>query len=157
MLMNVKKLKSAIAIATLSAFGAGAYAGGNAMSVEVRTPSSVSESAPWLTGQPHLGGSRLSTTDRQIAVEPTDVHSRFSTGVTSNMGSDELRSESDAGAADTQVAIVEYWLIGAPGEESSAPADELIVLDIEPSAVGASLQPAPSADFYILTPIYEQG
>ena len=117
--MNVKKLKSAIAIAALSTFSAGAYAGGNAMSVEVRTPSSVSESAPWLTGQPHL--------------------------------------RSDAGGADNQVAIVEYWLIGAPGEESSASAGELIVLDIEPSAVDASLQPAPSADIYILTPMYEQG
>jgi hypothetical protein len=51
------KAKAILAAAIAGSFVASvAMAGGMHRSAEVQTPASVSESAPWLTGQPHLAG-----------------------------------------------------------------------------------------------------
>lgn len=128
--MKSTKSRSMIALAIAGAFAcAGAYAGGAHQSTEVHTPASVSESAPWLTGQPHLAGWTAQSFDTTIGFQ----EGQFSdgpqaTGASSGMsgtgsgGFDSTgydASRSDAGmTSDDRVATVEYWLIGEPTESS---------------------------------------
>src|SRR5688572_22910801 len=80
-----------LALAVAAAFSTSAVAGGLHHSTEVQTPSSVSESAPWLTGQPHLAGWTAGT-------------SGFG-----SVGSEPL----------VLVETTEYWLIGSDSEPSA--------------------------------------
>ena len=60
------KCKGLMALAVAGALGLSGTAfagpGKHASAHEVMTPSSVNESAPWLAGQPHLGGGQSDST-----------------------------------------------------------------------------------------------
>jgi hypothetical protein len=123
-----------MALAVASTFAcAGAFAGGgthhgsNMSSTEVQTPASVDESAPWLTGKPHLAGWTARDTNTTIGFQegqfsdgPVGTSSAVSamgsggydsTGGTGGYG----LSRSDAQTIDSgdSVTIVEYWLLDA--------------------------------------------
>jgi hypothetical protein len=121
----------ALAVAGACAWSTGALAGGthhsarfdssmhmsSAMSTEVRTPSSVDESAPWLAGEPHLAG--WTSPQSSIAASETshDIYgdASFGTGASSGVsGSGSVGSEPMASAETTDT---EYWLIGAEPSE----------------------------------------
>src|SRR5712671_6342349 len=68
----------ALTVAGTFAFSGAVFAGGvHRSSVEVQTPSSVDESAPWLTGRPHLGGwtsqDRMSGTNNEQSSDSIGV------------------------------------------------------------------------------------
>src|SRR5690606_25873675 len=99
---------------------AGAYAGGSphpaqsqhpAMSVEVQTPSSVDESAPWLTGQAHLGG----WTSSASSVAAAPGLDRYSDAGSALGASSGMTGWGEASLAPVATAeTTEYWLIGSP-------------------------------------------
>lgn len=123
--MKSAKSRSIIALAIAGTFAcAGAFAGGVHHSTEVQTPSSVSESAPWLTGQSHLAGWTMQSLDPTAGFQQGQFSDGpYRTGMSSSMsgtgsgGYDSSGYDSsrrDAATRDGQVAIVEYWLIGEP-------------------------------------------
>ena len=120
-----------LAVAGALAWSTGALANGMHQSTEVQTPASVSESAPWLTGQPHLAGwSSNGTMSRSSPERFSDASS--STGASSDMsgsGSGAYDSAMSSGNGDATVARVEfvdYWLLGDGSADMSA---ESIVSD----------------------------
>jgi hypothetical protein len=118
-----------LAVAGALAWSTGALANGMHQSTEVQTPASVSESAPWLTGQPHLAGwSSNGTMSRSSPERFSDASS--STGASSDMsGSGSGAYDSSSGNGDATVArveVVEYWLLGDGSADMGA---ESIVSD----------------------------
>jgi len=125
--------KTLMALAVASSFAcASAFAGGmhhsSQMSSEVQTPSSVSESAPWLTGQPHLAAwgshdARTSIGFQQGQFSDGPVGTSSGTSGMGSVGYDSMSGASDLSMSDAQaidsgdsVTVVEYWLLGAdPG------------------------------------------
>jgi len=117
----------AVAVAGTFAWSAGALAHGLQRGVEIQTPASVSESAPWLTGQPHLAGwsaQRATHVSSLASEQPTN--SSMAMGASSGMsGSGSAGYDSTdstlSSASDSpmigRVKHVEYWLLG---EESAA-------------------------------------
>ena len=106
----------AVAVAGTFAWSTGVLAGGlHHSSAEVLTPSSVSESAPWLAGQPHSAG--WSSPESTIVSSAADERfGSFSLGAGASSdrggsGSVGYDTSSSLGG-DSTVAIVEYWLIG---------------------------------------------
>jgi hypothetical protein len=104
----------AMAVAGTLAYSAGAFAHGFERSTEIQTPASVSESAPWLTGQPHLAGSqRMSSMASERMSD-----SSMSTGASSGMsgygsgGYDSTLSSASESPMTGRLKHVEYWLLG---------------------------------------------
>jgi len=129
------KSKTLIALAVASSFAcAGALAGGGGhhSRVEVQTPASVSESAPWLTGPLHQSGwsshagNRIGFQEGQFSDGPVGTSSSAagigSIGYDSTGSTDDM-SISNARTIDSgdSVTRTEYWL-----------------LDSDPGSVGAS-------------------
>jgi hypothetical protein len=137
--------KSLIALAVAGSFAcASAFAGGGhhgaqmsdmgtQMSTEVQTPASVSESAPWLTGHPHLAGwdthapaATIGFQEGQFSDGPVGMSSDLSSSGTvafdsstsipadSPMGGSYDSTLGDSGMSDggDTYSVVEYWLIG---------------------------------------------
>jgi len=102
-----------MAVAGTFAWSAGAFAHGGSASYEVRTPSSVSESAPWLTGHPHLAG-WLSNDMHAMQGNHRFSDDPYATGSSSNMsGSGSVAYDSSMSTTSTgDVASVDYWLLG---------------------------------------------
>jgi hypothetical protein len=100
----------AMAVAGTLAYSAGAFGHGFERSTEIQTPASVSESAPWLTGQPHLAGSQ------RMSSMASD--SSMSTGASSGMsgygsgGYDSTLSSASESPMTGRLKHVEYWLLG---------------------------------------------
>lgn len=122
------KSRSLIALAIAGALTCGsAFAGGMKhgsdwhSAVEVMTPSSVSESAPWLAGKPHLAG--WSAPDSSLALGMTPALSSdptFALGSTSGLGGSGMTGISTDGSDPYYVVeVTEYWLIGETPSESS--------------------------------------
>ena len=126
------KTKTLIALAVAGTLAcAGAFAGGmhhgsNMSSTEVQTPASVDESAPWLTGKPHLAGWAASDThmtigfqDGQFSDGPVGTSSGLSAmgsggyDSTGSIGSDLSMSDAQVINSGDSVTVVEYWLLGA--------------------------------------------
>jgi hypothetical protein len=117
----------AVAVAGTFAWSAGAVAHGVQRSVEVQTPASVNESAPWLTGQPHAAGWSAQGSTRTSSVAHNQLSdASMGSGATSGMSADgsagydstdsTLSSVSDSPMIG-RVKHVEYWLFG---DESAA-------------------------------------
>jgi hypothetical protein len=124
----------AIAVAGTFAWSAGALASGFQRSVEVQTPASVSESAPWLTGQPHLAGWSAQGSTRMSRLPREQLSdSSTATGASSGMSAygsagydstdSTLSSASDSPMVG-RVKHVEYWLLG---DESSGRSERSIM------------------------------
>jgi len=119
----------AIAVAGTFAWSAGALAHGFERSVEVQTPASVSESAPWLTGQPHLAGSSAQPSTRMSSLAHEQLNdSSTATGASSGMsaygsGGYDSTDSTLSNASDRpmigRVKHVEYWLLGDESERRS--------------------------------------
>jgi len=130
--MKSSKSTTLMALAVASTFAcAGAFAGGgyhsermsSQSSIEVQTPSSVSESAPWLTNQWTASSHHASTTSGFQEGQFSDGPVGTSSG-TSAMGSGGYSSLSmspsyDLSMSDMQTidngdsfTFVEYWLLG---------------------------------------------
>jgi hypothetical protein len=117
------KSKTLLAMAVAGAFACstGAMAYGVHHSTEVQTPASVDESAPWLTGQPHLPQSIADTTET-VVLNPTMELGQISdaslgTGGTvdtgmGTVGYDSTTSSASGEPAIAEVTFVEYWLLG---------------------------------------------
>lgn len=114
----------ALAVAGTCAWSASALAGGMhgaqmkpGMSVEVQTPSSVDESAPWLSGESHLGG-WSSSQSSSMALAPAREPVGDST---SGIGASVSRSGSGSVSSDPLATneTTEYWLIGSKSEEAN--------------------------------------
>jgi hypothetical protein len=121
------KSRTLLAVAVASAlFASGAYAGGvgdsaggvrdsarGSHSTEVQTPSSVSESAPWLAGQPHLAG--WSAADSMSLALTDELSGDRFTGASLGAGG--------SGSVGSEPLIIveqtEYWLIGDETGERS--------------------------------------
>lgn len=112
----------ALAVAGTCAWSASAFAGGTqgarmnaGTSVEVQTPSSVNESAPWRTGQAHLGGwtpsSSMASSSSRAVYSGSDIGVGASSSVS---GSGSVSSDPLATNEPT-----EYWLIGSESDESN--------------------------------------
>jgi len=123
------KSKSLIAAAVAGTFAwsAGALAHGFQRNVEVQTPASVSESAPWLTGQPHVPGwtTQGSTQTSSVAHDQLS-NSSMGSGATSGLSAygsggydstDSTLSSASSSPMTGRVKHVEYWLLG---DESAA-------------------------------------
>ncbi|HEV7391353.1 MAG TPA: hypothetical protein VGO08_06900, partial [Burkholderiales bacterium] len=140
-----------LAVAGALAWSTGALANGMHHSTEVQTPASVSESAPWLTGQPHIAGaSSTGTMSRSSPERVSDASS--STGASSDMsgsGSGAYDSAMSSGNDDATVARVEfvdYWLLGDGSADMSA---ESIVSDA--GSIGYDASPDSSGMSYAVS------
>jgi hypothetical protein len=113
------KLKHMLGIALAGAFAcsAGISAAGAWNGYEVRTPSSVNESAPWLANQPHMPAfAHRSAGLRSPALD--DVS--FGTGASSNAaGAGSVGFESTLMSSTT----TEYWMLGSGATASSGSGD----------------------------------
>jgi len=124
------KTLMALAVAGTLAWSTGAMANGMHHRTEIQTPASVSESAPWLTGQQHLAGWSNDTMSRSAQEYFSDASA--GTGASSGMsgyGSGAYDSAMSSGNDDATVArveFVEYWLLGDASSDTSA---ESIVSD----------------------------
>jgi len=119
--MKSKSLAIAIAVAGTFAYSAGALAHGFQRSAEIQTPASVSESAPWLTGQPHLAGWSGSGSKPMSGIaneRVSDASMSTATGASSSMSSsgsgsyDSTLSSASDSPMMGRVKHVEYWLLG---------------------------------------------
>jgi hypothetical protein len=120
-----------LAVAGTLAWTTGAMANGMHHSTEIQTPSSVSESAPWLTGQSHLAGwSSRGTMSRNAQQQFSDASP--TTGASSGMSGyssgayDSAMSSGNDDATVARVEFVDYWLLG---DASSDMSTESIVSD----------------------------
>ena len=112
------KSKSLIAFAVAGALScASAFAGSGHHRVEVQTPSSVSESAPWLAGKSHLKGWTASPASSTAVGMSQDL-----SGESMTLGSSGLSATSDEALPFYVVEITEYWLIGADEPTGSSAA-----------------------------------
>jgi hypothetical protein len=138
------KTLMALAVAGTLAWSTGAMANGMHHRTEIQTPASVSESAPWLTGQQHLAGWSNDTMSRSAQEYFSDASA--STGASSGMsgyGSGAYDSAMSSGNDDATVArveFVEYWLLGDASSDTSS---ESMVSDAgsvgyDASTIGAS-------------------
>ena len=111
------KAKTLIGMAVAGTFawsaGALAHGGGSGASYEVQTPSSVSESAPWLTGHQYLAG-WVSNDMHAMQGNHRFSDDPYATGSSSNMsGSGSVAYDSSMSTTSTgDVASVDYWLLG---------------------------------------------
>jgi hypothetical protein len=119
----------AMAVAGTFVWSAGALANGSQRSVEVQTPASVSESAPWLTGQPHLAGSSAQASTRMSSL----AHQQLSDSSTASGASSGMSAYGSGGYDSTdstlssasdrpmigRVKHVEYWLLGDQSADRS--------------------------------------
>ena len=215
------KSRTLLAVAVAATFSASAFAGGaKHHSVEVMTPSSVSESAPWLTGQPHLGGwtapdamslamSHELAGDQLVGasagtsgfgavgsepfyvVETTEYWligeqpSELGVGTSSSLGgSGSVGFDSSSGMEsnrllDSSSALSNEIVVYTPtaemifesvGEQTpllsehylvtgplSSPDSTFLVLAIGPTAEDMALLESLKEDFFVLTPVYDEG
>ena len=127
------KSKTLSAIAVAGALcSTGAYAGSGWNGHEVQTPSSVSESAPWLAHESHMPLSASSVTFARTPSEQSGFGSYAATGASSSVvGSGSIGSDSSMSAplgdsksmrSDSSMtsAHTEYWLLGADRSEVGA-------------------------------------
>ncbi|MGZ5178287.1 MAG: hypothetical protein ACXWCW_29540 [Burkholderiales bacterium] len=120
-----------LAVAGTLAWTTGAMANDIHHSTEIQTPASVSESAPWLTGQQHLAGwNSHGTMARSAQQQFSDASA--STGASSGMSGygscayDSAMSSGNDDAIVARVEFVDYWLLGDASSDMSA---ESIVSD----------------------------
>jgi hypothetical protein len=137
------KSKTLVALAVAGTFACGgAFAGGmhhmKHSSAEAITPSSVSESAPWLANQPHSAGWTGNASSSTVVGMDHSLGSDSHVGASSSIGghgsggfdsmsSGSLGYDSSIHAFDTSLGdsvYVEYWLLGdevyGTGTSSSA-------------------------------------
>jgi hypothetical protein len=120
------KSKTLMAMAVAGSFmTTGALANGMHENTEIQTPSSVSESAPWLTGQPHLSSwgshGKMSSTEGYSAVGASSDTRGFGSG-----GYDSSMSSMTGGNHVANKESVDYWLLG---ESSTDMSESSIVSD----------------------------
>ena len=150
-----------LAIAVAFAASSGAMAGGASHRVEVSTPSSVSESAPWLAGKPHLAGWSASGSTMALSMsrDLSTPQNGFAMGASAGM------SGSGSGGFDSfDVAEgKEYWLVGdessgtdsAVGRSSSLGGSGSVGFDSSMSSStshNAASNPAPAGEIVVYTP-----
>src|SRR5689334_24327536 len=99
--MKTKTL-AAMAVASTFTWAGGALAHGTHHSTEVQTPASVSESAPWLTGQSMASAAETSMPSNERIVD-SSIGSTSSVGSLSTGGYDSTLSSTER---------VDYWLLG---------------------------------------------
>ena len=113
--------KSLLALAVAGVFcTTSAFAGGVHHSAEVKTPSTVSESAPWLAGQPHLAG-WTAPDSLQLSMSHELSGDAFVGTTSGASGFGSVGSDSTASAEMT-----DYWMIGSQSEESGVGASSSI-------------------------------
>jgi hypothetical protein len=101
------KTFAAMAVASAFACSTGAFAGNTWNGYEVRTPSAVDESAPWLANEPHMPGMASTMT--------------FASAGSDRIAADApLASGASPTASGTNTAYTEYWLLGAEGSDIGA-------------------------------------
>ena len=222
------KSKTLVALAVASTFACGgAFAGGlhhmKSSAAEAITPSSVNESAPWLSNEPHSAGWSGNASTSTIVSLDENLNTVSSVGASSSIGgygsggfdsmsSSSLGYDSSIYGLDTSlgdVAYVEYWLLGSEdlgtgtssslggsgyggfdstsyrddsmsfsdqsfdsslaandsagteqylvwGPLSQADADDLILVEADPSITADLTQAALDEGFTVLTPIYDE-
>ena len=130
----------AMAVAGTCAWSTGALAGGAAHTVEVQTPASVSESAPWLTGQ-SFASSAFDSRGLLRFEDSASIGSSSSMSASGSVGYDSTAS------ASGRLSDVDYWLLGADSHStSSSDSDSLMSQSESPqdsigmtSSLGASV------------------
>jgi hypothetical protein len=97
----------ALAVAGAVTCSTGALAGSSWNGYEVRTPSSVDESAPWLANESHVPASASSMTFASTSGDLGAMDSPLASNAHSNVSA-------------TNTAYTEYWLLGADGSDIGA-------------------------------------
>jgi hypothetical protein len=103
------KSKTFVAMAVAGAFACstGALAGNTWNGYEVRTPSAVDESAPWLANEPHMPGMASTMNFASMSSDRSVIDSPLASGASPS-------------ASGINTAYTEYWLLGAEGSDIGA-------------------------------------
>lgn len=104
------KSKTLVATAVAGAFACatGAFAGNSWNGYEVRTPSSVDESAPWLANESHMPASRSTMTFATMDGDRTVIDAPLVSSTSATVGE------------ATNTAYTEYWLLGSESADIGA-------------------------------------
>jgi hypothetical protein len=104
------KSKTLVATAVAGAFACstGAFAGNSWNAHEVRTPSSVDESAPWLANESHTPASASTMTFASTSGDRTVIDAPVASSTIADV------------SATTNTAYTEYWLLGSESADIGA-------------------------------------